>query len=224
MNPVAADLTSSTRTRPVVALGHYHGDAGTAVVAASCREQRGWRVQRRWGHAWRLATAAAVGLVAGSVLRGFFPPFVLDDPFWRAFWTSPAAAGVFALIGAVVAFGAAKTAAGVARRAAQRQEWWHRVEWALNLAISDRGVDRDVGLGVLADFVGDATTAEAQMINTVTSIVLTSDRGMDDGERGSQNDQERKRWTLWPIRAVDGARADGRMRSIFASRAARRIL
>ncbi|WP_454086193.1 hypothetical protein [Georgenia sp. Marseille-Q6866] len=160
-----------------------------------------------WWRHWRLGVVAIGALAIGALLRGFFPPFVLDDPFWRAFWTSPAAAGVFALGGALVAFAAAKTAAGVARRAAERQQWWHRVEWALNLAISDRGADRDVGLRVLANFVGEATTAEARMISTVTSLVLGAEsRGMDDGPEASENGRDRKRWRPWRRPVTSGQR------------------
>ncbi len=47
------------------------------------------------------------GLIAGAVLGRLFPPFVLDDGFWRAFFTSAGFGGVMALAAAGVAFGAA---------------------------------------------------------------------------------------------------------------------
>ena len=121
--------------------------------------------------------AAGLGTVVGALGRGFFPPFVLDDPFWRQFWSGPPAAGIFALLGAGIAFAAARVAARTARRSAERQEWWDRAEWALNLARSRTGADRDLGLRTLAVPQNDATATELQMIIAVTESVV-GDEGL----------------------------------------------
>jgi hypothetical protein len=115
----------------------------------------------------------------GWISRGFFPPFVLDDPFWRDFFTGPPAGGLFALAGAVIAFLAANIAARVSRRSAERQEWWDRAEWALNLAMSDKGSDRDIGLAAIEVILTDATTTEAAMVNAVTSLLLPEPTDVD---------------------------------------------
>ncbi|TQL53975.1 hypothetical protein FB464_1501 [Subtercola boreus] len=115
------------------------------------------------------------GIAIGAIARGFFPPFTLDDPFWRQFWSGPPAAGIFALLGAGVAFAAARVGARTARRSAERQEWWDRAEWALNLARSRVGSDRDLGLRTLAVLQSDATATELQMIVAVTESVVGGD-------------------------------------------------
>jgi hypothetical protein len=121
---------------------------------------------------WRLVLLVVAFIGVGAVIRGFLPPFVLDDPFWREFWSGPPAAGVFALLGAGVAFLAARVAAGVARRNALRQEWWDRTEWALSHAMSGESRSRDVGLAALEVLIEEATTTEGAMIDAVTSLIL----------------------------------------------------
>lgn len=95
--------------------------------------------------------------------------------------TGPAMGGLFALAGAVIAFAAAAVAARISRRAAQRQEWWARAEWALNLATSDRGSERDVGLAAVEVLFQDATRTEAALVNTVTSALLFEPRVDSNG-------------------------------------------
>ncbi|WP_156388379.1 MULTISPECIES: hypothetical protein [unclassified Rhodococcus (in: high G+C Gram-positive bacteria)] len=112
--------------------------------------------------------AAVVGALVGRCL----PPFVLDSPFWREFWTGPPAAGLFAVAGAIIAFAAAWFTSNTARQAARRDEWWDRAEWALNLAMSDNGSDRDVGLAAIEVVLTEATDTEAEMVGAVTSILL----------------------------------------------------
>lgn len=138
---------------------------------------------------WRRAIGLLViAFALGAIARGFLPPFVLDDPFWRAFWSGPPAAGVFALLGAGVAYLAARVAAAAARRSARRQEWWDRAEWALTHAMAADSRSRDVGLAALEALMEEATTTEGAMINSVTSLILGSETDVvdasvvDDGE------------------------------------------
>ena len=83
----------------------------------------------------RLGAVAAVAVVCGAlagVVIGLVTRGVVDESFVRDFWTGPPAAGIFALIGAGLAYGAATVAARVSRRSAERQEWWDRAKWALS--------------------------------------------------------------------------------------------
>jgi hypothetical protein len=145
-------------------------------------------VKALWQRWWAAIVAAVLGLVAGLIVRGFLPPFVLDEPFWREFWTSPAAGGVFALIGAFIAFGAANRAASVHRRSAARQEWWDRAQWALDLARADKHSDRLIGLEALEGLKDDATEAEFLMILAVTEAVAPQGAAVDTEAQPQDNE------------------------------------
>lgn len=124
-----------------------------------------------WQQHGRVVFAAAAGAVAGALVRGMLPPFVLDDPFWRAFFSGPPAAGIFAVVAAVVAYAAAVKGARTARLGAERQEWWNRAEWALTLARSDDEVDRRLGLRALKVLAPEATKTEYEMVLAVAEEV-----------------------------------------------------
>ena len=146
-----------------------------------------------WWREWRrVVLAAIVGAAVGAVVRGLLPPFVVDEGFWRDFLTGPPAAGLFALVGAGVAYAAARVAARTARRGAERQEWWNRAEWALNLARSDKQVDRLIGLRALEALTDEATQTEYALILAVTTEV-TGD--VDTGDATTEN--EARRWWPW---------------------------
>jgi hypothetical protein len=120
----------------------------------------------------RLGAVAAVALICGAaagVTVGLLSRALVDDSFVREFWTGPPAAGIFALIGAGLAYGAATVAARVSRRSAERQEWWDRAKWALDLVMSSDEADREVGLAAIEVLVPEATKTEAEMIDAVTS-------------------------------------------------------
>lgn len=142
---------------------------------------------KAWLSRWRVGIAAFVGLVLGALVRGFFPPFVLDDPFWREFLSGPPVAGMFAVIGAAIAYGAASVGARTSRRGAERQEWWDRAEWALNLARSNDHVDRLIGLRALDALRDEATQSEYVLILAVTEGVTggmdTADTVVENGNR-----------------------------------------
>lgn len=73
------------------------------------------------GRRTALLVAVGAGAVAGALIRGVLPPFALDDPFWRAFWSGPPAAGLFAVLAAVIAFFPAYRSTRIARESAARQ-------------------------------------------------------------------------------------------------------
>lgn len=120
---------------------------------------------------WKLACSLFAAAIAGAIVGRLLPPFVLDDPFWREFWTGPPAAGLFALGGAGVAYGAAWLGTRASRKTAKRQEWWDRAEWALGLAMSDKDVDRIVGLEALKSLSSEATETEFKLILAVIEAV-----------------------------------------------------
>lgn len=114
------------------------------------------------------AVIALGAALIGALVRGFLPPFVLDDPFWRDFWSGPPAAGIFALLGAGVAFGAAAITVRTARRNALRDQWWERAEWALTQVMSSDPASVEIGLRALEVLNAEATPTEGDMIAAVT--------------------------------------------------------
>ncbi|WP_146242550.1 hypothetical protein [Curtobacterium sp. MCPF17_047] len=149
---------------------------------------------------WWIASAGAVGLVVGGIGRGFLPPFVLDEPFWRSFWSGPPAAGLFAVCAAVVAFFPAYRSTRVARESAARDQWWKRAEWALTMAGSDKQVDREVALDAFLALLSDATQTEAAMIKRTLTNLQQGGAGAEAVDTASSTaDNEWKRW--WPWRS-----------------------
>ena len=149
-------------------------------------EKRAWWTRKR---SW--IVTAVISAIVGAIVRGFLPPFVLDDPFWRDFLTGPPIAGLFALGGAGVAYLAARVGADISRRGDEREEWWARAEWALNLARSDRHVDRVIGLRALEALRAQATRTEYQMMLSVTEAVTGDvDTPLNTGDNGKQ----KRRW------------------------------
>ena len=114
------------------------------------------------------AVIALVAALVGALMRGYLPPFVLDDPFWREFWSGPPAAGIFALLGAGIAFGAAAITVRTARRNALRDQWWERAEWALTQVMSTNPTTVAIGLAALEVLNAEATPTEGDMIAAVT--------------------------------------------------------
>jgi hypothetical protein len=137
----------------------------------------------------RLGAVAAVAVVCGvlaGVVVGLVTRGVVDESFVRDFWTGPPAAGFFALIGAGLAYGAATVAARVSRRSAERQEWWDRAKWALDLVMSSDEADREVGLAAIEVLVPDATKTEAEMIDAVTSSSRLDEQRQSEVTLGSR--------------------------------------
>lgn len=142
-----------------------------------------------------LVVAGVVGLVVGALLRGLLPPFVLDNEFWRDFWSGPPVAGLFALAAATVAFYPAHRSTFIAREASEREQWWNRAEWALGMASSDSQTNREVGNGALKTLLESATETEAKMI-VVTIENLQGASSMDTPSDTSDN-RSWRRWVPW---------------------------
>ncbi len=147
---------------------------------------------------WKLAGFTAGGLIVGALIggavRGFFPPFVLDDAFWRAFWSGPPVAGIFAIVAATIAFFPAFRSTLIARESAKREQWWLRTEWALGLASSDSQTDREVANDALSALVSDATETEGKMIYR---IIENLQNGSDVDNATEAPDNKPRRWWLW---------------------------
>jgi hypothetical protein len=108
---------------------------------------------------------SSLGFTAGLLVASA----VFGDPFWRAYLTGPPVAGLYAMLGAAIAYVAATAGSVSARRSAERQEWWCRAEWALDLARSKDHTDRRIGSLALQGLREEATESEAAMIAAVTS-------------------------------------------------------
>ena len=147
---------------------------------------RKWVLRVVWG---------IVGVLIGVIVGMLLPPVVLDDPFWRAFWSGPPVAGIFAVIGAAIAYTAAYVAARTSRIGAEREEWWDRAEWALNLARADGRGDRLVGLRALEGLKDQATQSELAMILAVTEAVQGDTSNVDNDS--DQADNYWRRWLEW---------------------------
>ncbi|HVX43641.1 MAG TPA: hypothetical protein VHC49_07135 [Mycobacteriales bacterium] len=59
-------------------------------------------------------------------------------------------------------------------RAARREEWWRRFEWAASLALSDREIPQTAGLHVLTQLGQSALadTDDAELLQTFSQAVL----------------------------------------------------
>jgi hypothetical protein len=148
------------------------------------------RVRRNW----KLVAVAVVAFGTGAILRGLWPPFVLDDPFWRDFWSGPPVAGLFAVVAAAVAFYPAFRSTLIARENAAREQWWKRAEWALGLAGSDSQTDREVANDALVALLSDATETEGKMIYR-TIANLQAGENIDSTPEPAEN--RRRRFFPW---------------------------
>ena len=146
----------------------------------------------------RVGQFVAIGAgaaILGAGVRSVLPPFVVDDPFWRDFWSGPPTAGLFAIIAAVVAFFPAYRSTLIARENAAREQWWKRAEWALGLAGSDNQTDREVANDALVALLNDATETEGAMIfRTIENLQGASDV---DIEPESAETSSKWRWLPW---------------------------
>ena len=110
------------------------------------QQTRGELPLKRWSSAvgWTV-----LGVIIGAIVGRLFPPFVLDDAFWRSFLTSAGFGGVMAVGAALIAWWAAVHSAAMSKeqaiedraqryRSDRKEQWWSRAEWALNLVVSDR--------------------------------------------------------------------------------------
>lgn len=141
-------------------------------------------------------TAVGVGAaIVGAGVRSVLPPFVLDDPFWRDFWSGPPVAGLFAIVAAAVAFFPAYRSTLIARENAAREQWWKRAEWALGQAGSDNQTDREVANDALVALLNDATETEGAMIyRTIENLQDAS--GVDIGPESAET-SSKWRWLPW---------------------------
>lgn len=150
-----------------------------------------------------LGVGALVCLAVGAIGGRLFPPFVLDEGFWRDFVTSAGFGGVAALAAAAIAFGAAwytshrstlNAAADRRQRdiaaeddrlqrevADQRAQWWARFTWATERALDPR--HRNVGLVSMIGLVGHpwASPEDTDIADAVADVLDKLDTGTPDG-------------------------------------------
>ncbi len=147
-----------------------------------------------WWDRWRRAVLVApFAVLAGVVLRGLLPPFEMDDPFWRDFWSGPPAAGILAVVAALIAFNPARRSSRVAKDTADRQAWWSRTEWALERASSDKRADRLTAFRALRALSADATKVEFEMIIDVIEAIAPE----VDAASAEADNEAKGRWSKW---------------------------
>lgn len=77
------------------------------------------------------------------------------------YWVqTPGFAGVAAVIAAVIAFIAASRQSRITREAHRKEQWWARAQWALDLTLSDRAENREIGLRTLLALAQSEWAAE----------------------------------------------------------------
>jgi hypothetical protein len=135
--------------------------------------------------------AGVVGVLAGAIVGRAFPPFVIDNPFWRAFLTSAGLGGVAAFLAAVVAFaGVAYSARRIAESARHdreqrmlvevREHFWTRFTWAAERAVDPS--EAELGLRVLTELIDQKwVTIEDNEVAVAVSNVILSSSDEDEG-------------------------------------------
>jgi hypothetical protein len=73
---------------------------------------------------------------------------------------TPGFAGIAAVIAAVIAFVAASRQSRITREANRKEQWWARAQWALDLTLSDRAENREIGLRTLLALAESEWAAE----------------------------------------------------------------
>lgn len=125
----------------------------------------------------RFLIFVALGLFAlGAAVGRLFPPFVIDQSFFRDFLVSPGCAGVFALVAALIALWPALRKLEDERVHTRNVEWREFIMWAIGIARSES--DRDVMMGlrvckhILQKGLDDREkNADAIIIALVTSML-----------------------------------------------------
>lgn len=153
-----------------------------------------------------------VVVVSGGVgygLRSAFPPFpalttpvVIDEPLWRAMISGPPAAGLLAVIAAVIAFFPAFLSTRVARRNASREMWWKRAEWAFDRVGSDSAAEREMANNVLLTLFDDATEDEAHLVYEAIARQQAEYVAVDTGSDSAEDGFWRR--LTWPITRLTG--------------------
>jgi hypothetical protein len=89
---------------------------------------------------------------------------------------TPGFAGVAAVVAALIAFVAANRQGQITRAAHRKEQWWARAQWALDLTLSDRAENREIGLRTLLALAGSEWAAENEgdIIAAATAWALES--------------------------------------------------
>lgn len=143
--------------------------------------------------AWPFALTAVIAAGVGSFIGRLFPPFVINDVFWKDFLTSAGFGGLAAFLAALIALCAAwYTSHRSAQNAAadrnqrdvateddrlqrevadQRSQWWARFTWATERALDP--TSRDVGVASMIGLVGHpwASAQDADIAIAVADVL-----------------------------------------------------
>ncbi|WP_284329587.1 hypothetical protein [Demequina litorisediminis] len=127
---------------------------------------------------------ASIGWGASALIG----PWTPEKDFWHPFLTGPPAAGLFALVGAVIAYFAAGKASQVARDTGAREAWWSRAGWAIEMARADAVADRLLGIRALGVLIDSGSEEDGEMI--VGFLEETVLRAVDSEPAATDNDEE----------------------------------
>lgn len=112
---------------------------------------------------------AVLSLTLGFYVARLLPPFILEDQFWREFWSGPPVAGIFAVLAASIAYGASVHSASEAKGTAAAESARKQVEMAINMAVDDSSTKRMVGLNLLDTLIGKH---EGSLDDLIYSVVV----------------------------------------------------
>lgn len=131
------------------------------------------KLKSLWCHIVRVLrirfVSVSLAFVAGFILARILPPFIMDDPFWRSFWSGPPAAGIFAVVAAAFAYAAAVHSAGVAKETAVKESARKQAEWAIDMALSDSSTRRMAGLSFIYVLMGKSGPVLDELLYRVVS-------------------------------------------------------
>lgn len=106
---------------------------------------------------------------------------------WGQWLTSPGFGGSAAVVAAVITFVGVRRAAAVQRENARRDQWWDRLKWAVDLALSDDEATANAGLEAMRAI----TETEGFDDDELNFIAHITDLFLLDTESGTlEQDQE----------------------------------
>jgi len=160
-------------------------------------------LSRIWPGALCLVLGVGIGWFSTRFLQ---MPEIFDEAFWKTFLSGSPAAGLMAIIGAMIAFSAARHSSKSNRVTAASDSWWKQAEWALGCTTSEDEVTRSQGLIVLNRLKQDTTYGNPGMVAELLEIVYppasATDGDPDDESGGAVTENGgrvllgKARWTL----------------------------
>lgn len=168
----------------------------------------------RWGAGAAIilmALALLIGFFAGAITGAVWSPWFVNDVIRQEFITGPPAAGAFAVLAAAIAALAAvwstvvtqknskaavkqaklasQEAVSQAYQASENAERWHRMQWAMDKALSRDATVGKAGVVACKAIVTHekSSAAELRMLRSATSRWGREEAGVDTDDLLAQN-------------------------------------